>query len=154
MDTTTNRPSRQAGTTSARRLITRCAPAQLRPVMLATSLAAGTVAADSRASNSLGLVAWDEPSLSFTCDDVTTEEINLPLFTQFFGSMAAFAVSAVLRLGGGEPLLGLPALLPYPQGFPFRTVAAMAGLVLLPVVARLTARRDPPRPLARESAHS
>lgn len=59
--------------------------------MLATSLAAGTVAADSRASNSLGLVAWDEPSLSFTCDDVTTEEINLPLFTQFFGSMAAFA---------------------------------------------------------------
>ena len=70
------------------------------------------------------------------------------------GSMAAFAVSAVLRLGGGEPLLGLPALLPYPQGFPFRTVAAMAGLVLLPVVARLTARHDPPRPLARASASS
>lgn len=91
MNTTTNRPRRHAGTTSARRLLTRSVPAQLRPVMLAAILAAGTVAADSGASNSLGLVAWDEPSLSFTCDAVTTEEINLPLFTQFFGSMAAFA---------------------------------------------------------------
>jgi high affinity choline transporter 7 len=65
------------------------------------------------------------------------------------GSMAAFAVSTILRLGGGEPLLGLPALLPYPDGFPFRTVAAATGLVLLPLVSRLTARRDPPRPLGR-----
>ncbi len=63
------------------------------------------------------------------------------------GSVAAFAVSAVLRLGGGEPLLGVPALLAYPDGFPFRTVAAAAGLILLPVVSRLTARHDPPRPL-------
>lgn len=65
------------------------------------------------------------------------------------GSMAAFSVSAILRLGGGEPLLGLPALLPYPDGFPFRTLAAVAGLVLLPLVSRLTARQDPPRPLGR-----
>ena len=70
------------------------------------------------------------------------------------GSVAAFTVSAVLRLGGGEPLLGLPAVFPYPEGFPFRTVAAVAGFVLLPLVSRLTARRDPPRPLTRESAHS
>lgn len=63
-------------------------------------------------------------------------------------SMVAFTVSAVLRLGGGEPLLGLQALLPYPDGFPFRTLAAGAGLVLLPVVSRLTATADPPRPLA------
>lgn len=64
------------------------------------------------------------------------------------GSIVAFTVSAVLRVGGGEPLLGLPALLPYPDGFPFRTVAALAGVVLLPVVSRLTGRRDPPRPLS------
>lgn len=70
------------------------------------------------------------------------------------GSMAAFVVSAVLRLGGGEPLLGIPALLPYPVGFPFRTVAAVAGLVLLPVVSRLTGRRDPPRPIHRAPAES
>lgn len=68
------------------------------------------------------------------------------------GSMVAFAVSFVVRVGGGEPLLGLPALFPYPDGMPFRTVAAMAGLILLPVVSRLTAHRDPPRPLCNPSA--
>jgi len=68
------------------------------------------------------------------------------------GSIAAFAVSFLLRVGGGEPLLGLPALVPYPEGMPFRTIAAMAGLILLPVVSRLTAHRDPPRPLCNPSA--
>lgn len=33
------------------------------------------------------------------------------------GSMVAFGVSLVLRLGGGEPLLGLPTLIPYPEIF-------------------------------------
>ena len=33
------------------------------------------------------------------------------------GSMVAFTVSLVLRLGGGEPLLGLPATIPYPDVF-------------------------------------
>lgn len=64
------------------------------------------------------------------------------------GSMTAFAVSLAVRVGGGEPLLGLPALLPYPDGLPFRTLAAALGLVLLPLVSRLTARWDAPRPLA------
>ena len=50
------------------------------------------------------------------------------------GSIAAFVVSLVLRVGGGEPLLGLPAFIPYPETLPFRTVAAAVGLVLLPVV--------------------
>ena len=59
----------------------------------------------------------------------------------------AFVVSAVLRLGGGEPLLGIPALIAYGDGVPFRTIAAAAGLVLLPIVSRATALRDPPRPL-------
>jgi high affinity choline transporter 7 len=67
------------------------------------------------------------------------------------GSMVAFGVSALLRIGGGEPLMGLPALLPYPPDFPFRTVAAVAGMVLLPVVSRLTASWDPPRPLTSPS---
>jgi high affinity choline transporter 7 len=68
------------------------------------------------------------------------------------GSMAAFSVSFVLRVGGGEPLLGLPALFPYPEGMPFRTIAAVTGLVLLPFVSRLTARHDPPRALRNPSA--
>jgi high affinity choline transporter 7 len=63
------------------------------------------------------------------------------------GSMAAFAVSLVLRLGGGEPLFGMPELIPYPEWWPFKTVAAAAGLVLLPLVSRVTAGAAPPRPL-------
>ena len=63
------------------------------------------------------------------------------------GSIAAFAVSFALRVGGGEPLLGIPALIPYPGTVPFRTLAAAAGLVLLPLVSRATARWDVARPL-------
>ena len=66
---------------------------------------------------------------------------NLP------GSVAAFSVSLLLRIGGGEPLFGIPALIPYPEWIPFKTLAAGAGLVLLPVVSRLTVGLAPPRPL-------
>ena len=66
---------------------------------------------------------------------------NLP------GSIAAFTVSLVLRVGGGEPLFAIPALIPYPDWVPFKTAAAAAGLVLLPVVSRLTAGISAPRPL-------
>jgi high affinity choline transporter 7 len=63
------------------------------------------------------------------------------------GSVAAFVVSLILRVGGGEPLLGLPALIHYPASVPFKTVAAAAGLVLMPIVSRATARWDAARPL-------
>jgi high affinity choline transporter 7 len=63
------------------------------------------------------------------------------------GSIAAFSVSLVLRLGGGEPLFGLPALIQYPDVLPFKTFAAAAGMVLLPVVSRLTARWSVPQTL-------
>ena len=43
------------------------------------------------------------------------------------GSIAAFSVSLVLRVGGGEPLFGIPALIPYPEWVPFKTLAASAG---------------------------
>ncbi|MBI3838153.1 MAG: sodium:solute symporter family protein [Planctomycetia bacterium] len=86
------------------------------------------------------------------------------------GSMVAFFVSLILRLGGGEPIFALPPTIPYVEIFarvlpgatelwfdaaehatlfPVRTLAALAGLVLLPVVSRLTASWDPPRPLPR-----
>src|SRR4051794_17911683 len=55
------------------------------------------------------------------------------------GSMAAFFVSLALRIGGGEPLFGFAPLIPYPEAFPFKTVAAVVGLILLPLVSRLTA---------------
>jgi high affinity choline transporter 7 len=63
------------------------------------------------------------------------------------GSVVAFAVSLILRVGGGEPLLGLPALIAYPDAVPFKTLAAATGLVLLPLVSRATLRWDEPRPL-------
>jgi high affinity choline transporter 7 len=78
------------------------------------------------------------------------------------GSITAFCVSLVLRLGGGEPLFGMPHFIPYPEIFtsdpaswydsgvmlfPFKTLASLVGMVLLPVVSRLTARWDAPRAL-------
>jgi len=68
------------------------------------------------------------------------------------GSIAAFTVSLVLRVGGGEPLLGLPAFIPYPDTVPFRTLAAAAGLVLLPIVSRATASWDAPQQLRNVAA--
>jgi high affinity choline transporter 7 len=88
------------------------------------------------------------------------------------GSVAAFAVSLVLRLGGGEPLLGIPHFIPYPELFaaalpgpaadwydpatgamlfPFKTFAAGAGVIVLPAVSRLSARWEAPRPLCNPS---
>lgn len=63
------------------------------------------------------------------------------------GSVAAFSVSLLLRIGGGEPLFGIPALIPYPEWIPFKTLAAGAGLILLPLVSRLTLGWSAPRPL-------
>jgi high affinity choline transporter 7 len=84
------------------------------------------------------------------------------------GSIVAFCVSLVLRLGGGEPILAIPPWIPYTELFaavlpgpaqpwlegghdatlfPVRTFAALVGLVLLPLVSRFTARWDPPSPI-------
>jgi high affinity choline transporter 7 len=84
------------------------------------------------------------------------------------GSVTAFCLSLVLRLGGGEPLFGWPPLIPYPELFsavlpgpasswyetgtgallfPYKTLAALAGVITLPIVSRLTRRWDSPQPL-------
>jgi len=79
------------------------------------------------------------------------------------GSITAFTVSLVLRLGGGEPLFNIPHFIPYPEIFtsnpaswydasgtllfPFKTLAAAVGCVLLPLVSRLTAKWNSPHPL-------
>jgi high affinity choline transporter 7 len=82
------------------------------------------------------------------------------------GSISAFIVSLILRLGGGEPLFGWRSFIPYPEIFtadpaswyngetmlfPFKTLAAAAGMILLPVVSRLTARWDAPREIAKHA---
>ncbi|MBL8208231.1 MAG: sodium:solute symporter family protein [Blastocatellia bacterium] len=82
------------------------------------------------------------------------------------GSMTAFGLSLVLRLGGGEPLLHLPSFIPYPELFaailpgephqwydgttmlfPFKILAAIVGLIALPLVSRLTLRWSASQPL-------
>ena len=88
------------------------------------------------------------------------------------GSVTAFAVSLALRLGGGEPLFDLAPLVHYPEIaamvlpidparwydatgallFPYKTIAAATGMVLLPVVSRLTARWNAPRALRNAAA--
>jgi high affinity choline transporter 7 len=65
------------------------------------------------------------------------------------GSMAAFAASLGIRLGAGDTTFGIPAVLPEADLFPYKTIAMLIGLVLLPTVSRLTARWDPPRSLGR-----
>jgi high affinity choline transporter 7 len=88
------------------------------------------------------------------------------------GSITAFVTSLVLRMGGGLPLFGLAPFIPYPELcaallpinpeawyevspkgvpvmlFPFKAMAFLAGMLLLPAISRLTQRWDPPRPLS------
>lgn len=56
-----------------------------------------------------------------------------------YGSLSAYIVAFVVRLSGGESLIGLPALIHYPgydeenerQLFPFRTMAMLMSLITL-----------------------
>jgi hypothetical protein len=55
--------------------------------------------------------------------------------------MVAFFVSLLLRSIGGEPLFGIPALVQLPDWWPTRVFAALAGLILLPLVSRLVKQK-------------
>lgn len=71
------------------------------------------------------------------------------------GAISGAIVGLVLRIGGGEPLLGIPVWMPYPMidaesgtsYFPFRTTAMLTGMLTIWLVSRCTAGRDPARPL-------
>lgn len=83
-------------------------------------------------------------------------------YANTYGALAGLLVAALLRFGGGDATLGLPAFLPYPildvneefqEGvrvailFPFRTFAMVAGLLSNLLIARLTQRWAPAQPL-------
>lgn len=62
-----------------------------------------------------------------------------------YGSFTAYFVGLFLRLGGGEPLINLPALIEYPlydeisgQLFPIRTFAMVMSMTTLIGVSQLT----------------
>lgn len=100
-------------------------------------------------------------ALWFLCSDFVYCILFPQLVTALFdrranavGSVAGFSVALLLRLGGGEAVLGLPAWIPYPMvdesgviNFPFRTTSMLAGLATIVIVSRFTARISSPRPL-------
>lgn len=65
--------------------------------------------------------------------------VHFKNFCNTYGSFSAYIVAFLVRLSGGEPLLGLPALIQYPgydvadqkQLFPFRTLAMVLSLLTL-----------------------
>ena len=100
-------------------------------------------------------------ALWFLCSDFVYCILFAQLLTALFdkkanaiGSLSGFIVAAVLRLGGGEPVLGIPTWIPYPMvdaegviNFPFRTTSMIAGLLTSIIVSRLSAKFSPVRPL-------
>ncbi len=68
-----------------------------------------------------------------------------------YGAIAGLIVSSVLRIGGGEPLLGIPPIIPYPMMengvvyFPFRLLATASGFLAIILISLLTQRACPPR---------
>ena len=70
-----------------------------------------------------------------------------------WGCYAGMAVSLVVRVGAGEPLLGLPLLWPLPVDaagavtWPIKSIAMLAGLLTMWTVSRATASHCRPVPL-------
>ncbi|WP_173918291.1 sodium:solute symporter family protein [Halobacillus sp. Marseille-Q1614] len=83
-------------------------------------------------------------------------QLTMALFyknANLYGSIAGFCTALFLRLGGGEPALGLPVILPYPMVedgivlFPFRTLACISAFVMIFVVSELTKKKCKPQSL-------
>lgn len=99
-------------------------------------------------------------ALWFLCSDFVYAILFPQLVTALFdkkankyGAMAGLAVSLILRIGGGDPTLGIPTLIPYPMIedgtvlFPFRTLAMISGLITIMMVSRFTQKACAPQPL-------
>ncbi len=129
-----------------------------REISVAMRLAILAVGA---AATGLALTVQSVYSLWYLCADL----VYVVLFPQlvmalFFrranrvGALAGVIVGVVLRVGGGEPVLGIRALIAYPMQdevlgclFPFRTLAMVSSLVTIWMVSKLTVSLSPPRAL-------
>lgn len=127
---------------------------ELRRVIRTAILIVGTAATIIALKTKSVYVLW------YLCSDLVYVLLFPPLVLSLFykyantyGAMAGFIVSLVLRIGGGEPMLGLPPFLPYPMVedgvvlFPFRTFAMLCGLMTIIVVSYFTRHICPPMPL-------
>ncbi len=100
-------------------------------------------------------------ALWYLCADlvyvVLFPQLTLALFSKSantIGAAAGLTVGLLLRLGGGEPLLGLPAWIAYPMQsedgsslFPFRSFAMIVSFITIWAVSRLTQKASPAREL-------
>lgn len=65
--------------------------------------------------------------------------VHFKEYCNTYGSLAAYVIASLVRIAGGEPIMGLPALIRYPgydedtgqQMFPFRTMAMLISLITL-----------------------
>ncbi len=100
--------------------------------------------------------------LWFLCSDFVYCLLFPPLVWALFdskanwiGAVVGVSVAFILRFGGGDSILGLPILIPYPMVqdgvvlFPFRTVAMLSSLVLIPIISRFTLKIAPAKLLVK-----
>jgi high affinity choline transporter 7 len=126
----------------------------------------GSVVAIGVAATWLALSVQSVYALWYLCADlvyvILFPQLVMVLYSKHAnrtGALAGAVVCLVLRLGGGEPFLGIPALIPYPwlasdgvtTYFPFRTVSMLCGMATIGLVSRATVRLDPPVPLIAET---
>jgi len=109
------------------------------------------------AATALALSVQSVYTLWYLCADlvyvVLFPQLVMVLYARnsnWLGAMTGAIVGATLRLGGGEPLIGIPMWIPYPMdngadgtNFPFRTVAMLSGMLTIWIVSMATGgRRD------------
>jgi len=125
------------------------ADSELRTVLRGNVLIVGGLA------TWLALATQSVYELWYLCSDLVYvllfPQLTLVLFCRWTtpcGAICGVLVGLFLRLGGGEPTLGLPAFLDYPLQtpdgclFPFRTVAMLSSLATIAAVSWLdNARR-------------
>ena len=94
--------------------------------------------------------------LWFLCSDLVYCLLFPQLLCAFYdpkantlGAISGFTVALILRLGGGDHLLGIPHFINYPleiEGeilFPFRTFAMLMGLFSIIIVSRMSQKLYP-----------
>jgi high affinity choline transporter 7 len=64
-----------------------------------------------------------------------------------WGVLSGLLVGLVLRSGGGEPFLHIPAWMNYAPDFPFKTMAMLAGLLTTLLVSRMPLKGGEVRPV-------
>ena len=109
------------------------------------------------AATALALSVQSVYALWYLCADlvyvVLFPQLVMVLYSKhanWVGALTGAILGATLRLGGGEPLIGISMWIPYPMdngdggtNFPFRTVAMLSGMLTIWVVSLLTGgRRD------------